>query len=396
MKTDTICADMSCDRNVAERPRYYARQLITSVDLTLEQDYFRNKLRLHNRLLHGWGVVCGAQVCLVPQTRNSANGNGNGGFEPWLVYVKPGYILSPCGDEINIDCGRVVDLRKSGVTGITGEPCVEVVDPWCVEVFDRDGPDTLWLAVRYKQYATRPVRVQPVGCGCDDTRCENSRWRDGYEIKVLNYCPHEGDEKPHRDDLFHGPTPPCPTPADDPWVGLARIELDADGVISRIDNCACRRLVMSLGDAWWQCESAPEIEIVEGGGDIAPGEGRSLTVEANRAFPVGTEAHLGSEVTINQADVKLTEKRLEVPFKVELNAVAGPRALKIDFPDQQRVVKRNAINVKESGTKAPPPSETKTPSDTKTPSEGTRKPTRKPTRDTARFEDTQPDIRPEK
>jgi hypothetical protein len=80
MKTDTICADMSCDRNMAERPRYYARQLITSDDLTLEQDYFRNRMRLHNRMLHGWGVVCGAQVCLVPQTMNNANGDGNGGF----------------------------------------------------------------------------------------------------------------------------------------------------------------------------------------------------------------------------------------------------------------------------------------------------------------------------
>jgi len=380
---------------MAERPRYYARQLITSDDLTLEQDYFRNRMRLHNRMLHGWGVVCGAQVCLVPQTSNG-NGNGNGSFEPWLVYVKPGYILSPCGDEINIDCARVVDLRKSGVTGITGEPCVEAVDPWCVEVFERDGGDTLWLAVRYKQYATRPVRVQPVGCGCDDTRCENSRWRDGYEIKVLNYCPHEGDKKPNLDDLFHGPTPPCPTSPDDPWVGLARIELDGDGVISRIDNCACRRLVMSLGNAWWQCESAPEIEIKDGGGDIAPGEGRSLKVEANRAFPVGTEAHLGADVTIDQAKVKATDKSLEVPFKVELKAVAGPRALTIDFPDQQRVVQRNAINVKESGKKTPPRSETGNPSETKTPSEGKGKPTRKSSRDTAPLQDTLSDIQPEK
>jgi hypothetical protein len=394
MKTDTICADISCDRNVAERPRYYARQLITSDDLTLEQDYFRNRMRLHNRLLHGWGVVCGAQVCLVPKT----NGNGNGQFEPWLVYVKTGYILSPCGDEINIDCGRVVDLRKSGVTGITGEPCVEAVDPWCVEVFERDGGDTLWLAVRYKQYATRPVRVQPMGCGCDDTSCENSRWRDGYEIKVLNYCPHEGDTPPDLEGMFKdSPTPPCPTPPDDPWVGLARIELDADGVISRIDNCACRRLVLSTASLWWQCQSAPEIKIVSGGGDIEPGKERSLKVEANRAFPVGTEAHLGSEVTIKQSDVKATKNTLEVPFQVDGHAVDGPRALTIDFPDQQRVVKRNAINVKGSGTKAsPPPSETKTPSNTKTPSEGTRKPTRKPTRGTAPLEDTQSDERPGK
>ena len=367
MKTDTICADMSCDRGAAERPRYYARQLITSDDLTLEQEYFRNKLRLHNRMLHGWGVVCGAQVCMVPKT--NGNGNGNGQFEPWMVYVKPGYILGPCGDEINIDCGRVVDLRKSGITGITGEPCVEAVDPWCVEVFERDGPDVLYLAVRYKQFATRPVRVQPVGCGCDDTRCENSRWRDGYEIKVLTYCPHEGDEAPHFNELFEdSPIPSCPTTPDDPWVGLARIELDADGVISRIDNCVCRRLVLSHASFWWQCEGPPEVENVQEGGDITQGDERVIRVESARPFPAGTRAEMGRGITVNAAEVKpsaANDKILEIPVKVEPNAQPGARALTISFPNNQRVVHPNALNVKASGggTAEPAPAD-KTTADT--------------------------------
>ena len=126
MKTNTLCQVAPCDQSVAERPRYYARQLITADDLTLEQDYFRSKLRLHNRLVHGWGVVCGATVCLVLR----ANGNVNE-FEPWKVMVEPGYALGPYGDDINIDCTRVVNLRTRGVTGVTGEPCVDAVNPWC-------------------------------------------------------------------------------------------------------------------------------------------------------------------------------------------------------------------------------------------------------------------------
>lgn len=351
MKTDTICADTACDRGAAERPRYYARQLITSDDLTLEQEYFRNKLRMHNRMLHGWGVVCGAQVCMVPKP------DGSGEFEPWQVYVKPGYILGPCGDEINIDCGRIVNLRAGGTSGVTGEPCVEAVDPWCVEVLERDRPDTLFVAVRYKQFATRPVRVQPIGCGCDDTSCENSRWRDGYEIRALSYCPHDHVEPPVFEELFeNSPIPPCPTPPDDPWVGLARVELDADGVISRIDNCDCRRMVLSHASFWWHCEGLQEVESVEDGGDIARGEERVIRAEAARAFPPGTTAQLGAGVTVNAAGVKpsaANDKILEIPIKVASDAAVGPRALTINFPNSFRAIQPDAINVKASAGDAP-------------------------------------------
>lgn len=354
MKTNTGCADMVCDRGVAELPRFFPRQLITSDDLTLEQEYFRNKLRMHNRMLHGWGVVCGAQVCMVPR----ANGNGNGEFEPWKVYVKPGYILGPCGDEIVIDCARIVDLRTSGVTGISGEPCVDAVDPWCVEVFEREGPDTLYVAVRYKQEATRPVRVQPGGCGCDDTRCENSRWRDGYEIKVLDYCPHEDEEPPIFDDLFEeAPIPPCPPAPEDPWVGLAKIELDADGVISRIDNCTCRRMVLSHANFWWTCEPPVQVENLQDGGDIHRGEERVIRIETAKPLPEGTRVEVGRGITVDPARVKRDpkdERVLEVPVKVEQNAAMGTRAMTIILPNQQRMVQPNAINVRPAAQPAEP------------------------------------------
>jgi hypothetical protein len=36
--------------------------LLTADDLQREQDYHRDKARLHNRFLHGWGVVAGLTV----------------------------------------------------------------------------------------------------------------------------------------------------------------------------------------------------------------------------------------------------------------------------------------------------------------------------------------------
>jgi len=233
---------------VAERPRYFPRQLITPDDLNLEQEYFRTRLRWHNRMLHGWGVVCGAQVCMVPKSKE----NGTR-FEPWKVLIRPGYILGPYGDEIIIDCVRTFDLRTRGLTGITGEPCVDAIDPWCSEVIQTCDSDKLYVAVKYKEIASRPVRVQPVGCGCDDSACENSRLVDGYEISVLTYCPDSHQTPPNIDDLTKGPIPDCPPCPDEPWVVLAEVDLDADGNIVKIDNCVCRRLVVSLAGAWWQC-----------------------------------------------------------------------------------------------------------------------------------------------
>lgn len=406
MKTDTMCADVACDRGAAERPRYYARQLITSDDLTLEQDYFRNRLRMHNRMLHGWGVVCGAQVCMVPKKNGTTNGNGNGSssssstasssnttttaqFEPWKVYVKPGYILSPCGDEINIDCGRVIDLRASGTSGVTGEPCVDAVDPWCVEVLNQSDSNVLFLAVRYQQFASRPVRVQPMGCGCDDTRCENSRWRDGYEIKVLDHCPQEHTDPPVFNQLFeNAPNPDCPTTPDDPWVGLARVELDDNGTITKIENCSCRRMVLSQASFWWNCQGPQKIQSVDDAQELVPGEERVIKIQTDRPIPPGTMVEAGPGITVKADAIKpsATDNRvLEVPIKVDQAAKAGARTLALKFPNEQRAVQRNALQVRAAAEPSSPDAATTDKADAQ------KKTIRKaPNRDTAPLADTLP------
>ena len=47
-----------------ERLRYYFGRLLTVDDFTLEQNYFRGKQKLHNRALHGFGIVSGMRVCV--------------------------------------------------------------------------------------------------------------------------------------------------------------------------------------------------------------------------------------------------------------------------------------------------------------------------------------------
>src|SRR6185436_13148051 len=81
-----------------ERLRYFPRQLLTADDMRVEQEYFREKQRRHNRFLHGWGVVCGLEV--VPDPTKGA----------MAVKVCPGYALGPWGDEIFVEESTPVDL----------------------------------------------------------------------------------------------------------------------------------------------------------------------------------------------------------------------------------------------------------------------------------------------
>lgn len=389
MKNNNCGTVSPCDTSIAERPRYFPRQLITPDDLTLEQDYFRNKLRRHNRLLHGWGVVCGAKVCVVPVSNSTANSlstaSGATSYQPWVVSVTPGYILGPCGDEIIIDCCRVIDLRTSGTTGVTGEPCSQASDPWCTDVYtQRDPTAALYIAVKYKECKTRPVRVQPAGCGCDDTQCDYSRWRDGYEIGVLTECPIAGQTPPDIDNLTKGSTPDCPDCPQSPWAPLAKVTLAADGTITSIDNCACRRIVLSFGSFWRQCTA--DQSAIQG---VSAAAGSTINLQA---LPQGSKAVVVNVTLASQASVLATSKAdlgagvkinqftpgqqagapAVLNFDVLATAAPGPRTLTITAADGSEASLENAINIVAATTNpappAPKPAPTPSPQPAPTPS----------------------------
>ncbi len=78
------------------RPRFFAGQLLTDEDLGLLNNYIVEKGKLHNRYLHGWGVVCGMEVVCNPCDK--------------LLTVKSGYALSPCGEDIIVCQDTPVDI----------------------------------------------------------------------------------------------------------------------------------------------------------------------------------------------------------------------------------------------------------------------------------------------
>ena len=133
------------------RPRFFAGQLLTEEDLNRLDHYIVAKQKLHNRYLHGWGVVCGLDVVC------DVCGKGS-------VIVRSGYALAPCGEDV-IVCK---DSRVPVCELI--DACREVTDPDCLApTIDRgcDDPVQQWiLAICYDETPSRGVAPLKSSCGC--------------------------------------------------------------------------------------------------------------------------------------------------------------------------------------------------------------------------------------
>ena len=75
-----------------ERLRYFTGQMLTAENFQLEQQYFREKSKLHNRSLHGFGIVSGLKVVV----------------DAGLIVVEPGLALDCEGNELVIPAASIV------------------------------------------------------------------------------------------------------------------------------------------------------------------------------------------------------------------------------------------------------------------------------------------------
>jgi hypothetical protein len=195
------------------RPRFESGDRLGAKDLAAEQAWRRQRLRRHNRHLHGWGVACGLRVAPALD-----------GGRPWAVVVCPGYAVGPYGDDILVSCAPRVDLRE-----------------W---VWSRpsDRQRIAYVAIRFAEAAIDPRDIH-TGCGCADSGTRMSAVREQYRIDVLWAKPDAGaqvDVDMCRD------VPACAPCPDTPYVLLAGIRLPPDEgtAIVRADiDLSVRRLI---------------------------------------------------------------------------------------------------------------------------------------------------------
>jgi hypothetical protein len=127
-----------------KRVRYFYGKLLSAADFQAEQQYFREKQKLHNRCLHGFGVACGFDVSIFKGA----------------IRISPGLALSCTGDEITLDERVEIPLPQT--------------------------KNNVYLTIRYQERDTDPVPV-PAGEGV-----ENSRIEETHDISFQEHDPCHG------------------------------------------------------------------------------------------------------------------------------------------------------------------------------------------------------------
>jgi len=126
------------------RPRFYAGQLLTESDLQALDHYIIAKNKLHNRYLHGTGVVCGLEV-LCHECKG------------WVT-IKSGYALDPCGNDIIVCEDYYFDLCAK-----IKECCDRKSKDWECEPMASPPPDCKdleqcwYVTLRYKESESRGI-----------------------------------------------------------------------------------------------------------------------------------------------------------------------------------------------------------------------------------------------
>lgn len=157
---------------VFSRLRYFHGQPLGALDLRREQAYFVDKARLRNRLLHGWGIVCGLDVEV------SAKGTE--------LVVQPGAAIDCPGNELVVRRPRAVSLSS-----LLGADDLERL---------HKKPGTVYLTLCYREVPADPSRPLLAG-GCEPaSTCEYGRIVETFQ-------------------LCASVTPPDPGPACEPCCG---------------------------------------------------------------------------------------------------------------------------------------------------------------------------------
>jgi hypothetical protein len=119
-----------------KRNRFFSGKLLTQQDLELEQDYFRERLKRHNRYLHGFGVVFGLKVSKRGRT---------------TIIVSAGLAIDCQGNEI-----------------VVPEP-LELTLP------DSELGNSLFLSITFIDRETDPIPAVGLNCsGMENSRIEES------------------------------------------------------------------------------------------------------------------------------------------------------------------------------------------------------------------------------
>lgn len=162
-----------CDYNNFKRARYFHGMLLTDRDFREEQIYHNEKRKLLNRMLHGWGVVCGLGIKATSP-------------ESSKVIITPGMAIDCHGNEIVVCEDFEIDLKKEAE--LCPDTSKKEKDP-CAEMGKEEKECKYYIAIKYNEVPTDPVPVYTPGGGCEEKVCDYSRTREGFCISLFKTPP---------------------------------------------------------------------------------------------------------------------------------------------------------------------------------------------------------------
>ncbi len=149
-----------------ERNRYFTGKYMTARDFSAEQDYYLSHKRAHNRMFHGWGILCGLSV--KPHWNVTCQ-------DRW-VQITAGVALDCYGREIYVKDACCIELPlppkqpENDTTSRYTEPDDETIYS-----------EAFLLCLQYTETYIEQVGAL-TGDHCDPSYTEANRIRETYEI----------------------------------------------------------------------------------------------------------------------------------------------------------------------------------------------------------------------
>jgi len=211
-----------CSVRSFERNNYFHGKMLSARDLRQEQEYFNEKRRLINRMIHGWGIVCGLEVALEG---------------PCLV-VKPGLALDCCGNELLV-CEREALHPKTFAKALG------------VETDGHYEPIAWALCLEYEECKSEPLKL-PSSCNQTERGQEYNRIRDHYRLSIRRLedaCPVD-----HSDDC-------CPYDDVEHAASINKVLVERSHVCHKCKECEC--VLLATGTLKIKPGQGPEIHLDE-------------------------------------------------------------------------------------------------------------------------------------
>ena len=209
-------ADQKCDDNIYKRVRYFHGMLLGDRDFTEEQIYHNSKRKLLNRMLHGWGVVCGLGITWQENGKKFT--------------IAPGMGLDCHGNEIVVNTPFDVNLTDLCLpwqqSSTTGNICEQTVIP--------AEPVEYMIGIGYAESPAAPVPVYAPGGGCEEKVCEYSRYQEGFCIKVASEFEQPALKKTVSASLFNRFFENCKSVVEDDT--REQKDLEDECFITQVDN----------------------------------------------------------------------------------------------------------------------------------------------------------------